>query len=182
MIMCTHSYRPTIYRTFPGRLIHRCLILDTLFWPQRQSRLLSGSSWTRVYTIFAFCNYSESVSWNSLGIYYFLLFEYFSFVLFKMLFNVGWCVICVIDWVWWEGTQEGNYLCNQEYTWHPVSNGCFVTFLLLQREVMHSMVMVFAVDQCPSVRLSVRLSCWCIVLKQLNLQSNFFYRLVAPSF
>jgi len=28
MLTCTHSYRPTVYRTLPSRLIRRCRILD----------------------------------------------------------------------------------------------------------------------------------------------------------
>jgi len=33
MITCTHSYRPTVYCTLPGRLIRGCQISD-IFWPQ----------------------------------------------------------------------------------------------------------------------------------------------------
>jgi len=43
---------------------------------------------------------------------------------------------------------------------------------VLPREAMHSAV--FAVVRCPSIRLSVCLSRWCIVSKRLNLTSNFF--------
>jgi len=65
------------------------------------------------------------------------------------LYLLWYVYLCVIDWVWWEGTEERDYLCNQEYSWHPVSDVCLFTFLLWS---------VHYVVRCQS-------SFWCLIIQ-----------------
>jgi len=49
LLVCTHSYRPTVYRTLPGRLIHGYWILN-IFGLKDWDRLIYRWTCTRVYT------------------------------------------------------------------------------------------------------------------------------------
>ena len=65
------------------------------------------------------------------------------------LYLLWYVYLCVIDWVWWEGAEERDHLCNQEYSWHPVSDVCLFTFLLWS---------VHYVVRCQS-------SFWCLIIQ-----------------